>query len=138
LLEEGGYQGDLSEFRFLDFLDCVQKAPIETLNEHWMPQHLHLMDDVSYDVIDMAAIARHPKLSSIYTELGSNVRGHAAVYGDKVPGADRMVPNAILRYQARHKAVPGWESFASDAAYEAAEPRFGPDRALVASAWKGD
>lgn len=134
LLEIAGYENDYSNVSFLDFCECLTRVPPELLNEHWMPQVLHIYDDVSYRFIAMDNLKSDPALTEQLGDLSSNVREHTLKYV-KFDSDYSKVSRSELKEQLAHSgSVPAPECFINEAITELLEPFVSGDTYLYEKA----
>ena len=107
---------DILDWTFADFVNALITSDVASFNEHWMPQHLHLIDDLYYELIPIEDVATHPQLLSLFGPLSSNVRTHSLLYKDFDQSEDfaDAVKVGDLKSQFRtNKTVPSPETLAS-------------------------
>lgn len=136
LLSQTNFSGDRGDYRFCDFIQAITTVPVETLNEHWMPQHLHLIDGVDYEFIDMRSLGQHPGLKSEFDAIGRNVRTHSTPYGQFVAGASAMTTRALQRHLKTEGYIPSSDSFVTPHIMNLLQDRFGPDTLIFEAAWR--
>ena len=116
LLENGLYHGSLETLTFEDFFQCILVSEEVDLNEHWMPQHRHLLRDVNYQLIPVDQISSHWFLKVRYQQLDSNIRAHTLKYStDSQPGSALCSPVSQLRNVRKDMgSYPSSEAFVTD------------------------
>ena len=136
-LLKGRYSGSKDDLRFVDFISAIMSSPLNELNEHWMPQADHLIDGVQYDLIEMRSIARHPKLTDLYTDLSSNIRPHTTSYGEVSVNASAMTSRELNKFKAKNGYYPKWTAFKTEDVDRMIAPAFDRDLPLWERAWRG-
>lgn len=136
LMEHVDAGSDPTAWTFSNFVSALGSAPIEALNEHWMPQYVHFYEDIEYDLVPMEGMADNARLAQIYGDLSGNVREHSLTYGDvDGPAHDRTV-RELRRIREEHGVVPSWRSLVQPALRERLLAVYGPDFALYEQAQK--
>ena len=74
LMLEGDAGDDPDAWSFSDFVLSIARAKVESLNEHWMPQYLHVIEGIDYDFIPMESFSTHRRLTELYGHLTQNIR----------------------------------------------------------------
>ncbi len=130
-----GHDVEPAEVTFRGFMRALGEAEQSTLNEHWMPQHLHLFPGIRYDLVPFEGLRAHPRLRALYGDLSQNVRNHTETYGETTEAPVADVPVRELRLlRARAKAMPAWPNFFDAALEREAAEMLSEDVALHDSA----
>ncbi len=126
----GGCGDDPALWTFTDFVHCIARAKVEELNEHWMPQHRHIIEGIDYDFIPMESFAKHPRLKGLYGDLTHKVGGHGLSYFDAREPAHLTPVSELRRIHEEHGAFPAWRSFMQPELEDILNSAFGPDFGL--------
>jgi glycosyltransferase involved in cell wall biosynthesis/predicted O-methyltransferase YrrM len=109
LMNEYSFGKTFDEWTFSDFISSLIESDLNTFNEHWMPQYLHLFNDVDYDLIAMENFPLHKRLTQLYGDISFNVREHSLqYYKTDVPAYSLPLSNLKRTFEDT-KTVPMWE-----------------------------
>lgn len=124
---KGGNGDNLAKWTFADFVHCIARANVESLNEHWMPQYLHLIEGVDYDFIPIESCAAHPRLRSLYGDLTGRIGRHSLRYFDTDKPMHRTPASELRQIFKEQGRVPTWRSFIQPELEDDLKSVFGPD-----------
>ncbi len=133
LMAEYGPQTPQEQWTFSDFIHAIAKAPVDSLNEHWMPQYVHLIDGVNYDFFQVEDIAKSVRLRNIFGDLSQNVREHTLRYRDLDDFAHELPISALKAAFKSEGQVPSWRALCHSDLEAPIRTVFGPDFELIDS-----
>lgn len=110
LMRYAGVGNDPTAWTFADFVKAIVSSPIETLNEHWMPQYLHFYENADYDLIPIDALADNYRLRHLYGNVSGNVRNHSLTYADVDRPAHLVPVQELKRMRHEDGIVPSWHA----------------------------
>lgn len=122
------------DWTFSDFLKAIAASPVDSLNEHWMPQHVHLAPAVQYELVTLEAMASDPRLAAHYQGLERNVREHSIEYA-RVDEPAHLTPcRAFWTMKEAGRPMPDWQAFLQPEVWDDFLAVFGADQALYEEA----
>lgn len=137
LMSEYGPQTAPEQWTFSDFIHAIAKSPVESLNEHWMPQYMHLIEDVDYEFFRIEDIAKSLRLRNIYGNLSKNVREHTLRYLDLDRPAHETPIAELKAFYGKEGQVPSRSSLCHADLEAPIRSIFGPDFELIESVTAG-
>lgn len=114
LMKKYGGENDHKLWTFESFVRAIAKSPLESLNEHWMPQSEHLLDFLSYNLIPMEGIDRHPHLADLFGSISGNVRAHSLKYSFWKDCSQRTPLSELKSIHRATGSMPSFHSLCSE------------------------
>lgn len=135
LIREHGPHGNIQEFTFSDFVTCLAHAEVNELDEHWMPQHKHLIDNIDYELIPMESLSTHVRLNEIYNGAFETYKLNSIQYDEDLTSGAHLIGASKLKEQFRKTGCfPNWKSFFTDEIESRILDEYGPDLTLYEKA----